>query len=75
VCATGNSGAWGLAIDPVTNNIWVIDYDEPSGIALVQIGEVGRGQEAATVPTLNQYGLAFLALLLLGVGLVGFRYT
>jgi hypothetical protein len=39
VFATGDNVTWGVAIDPVTDNIWAINYGEPEGVALTQIGE------------------------------------
>jgi len=70
VFASGYTGAWGVAIDPITNNIWMIDYSETEGIALIQIG----GLEAIPVPFLNEYSLAALALLLLlSAGWLGLR--
>jgi hypothetical protein len=40
VFASGYTGAWGVAIDPITDNIWMIDYDETDGIAMTQIGQI-----------------------------------
>ncbi len=48
VFASGSTGAWGVAVDPVTDNIWMIDYYETGGIALTQIGYQEESQKQAT---------------------------
>jgi len=54
IAATEGEQVWGLSIDPVTDNIWVINYDddtflqitavpvpEPSSLAMFGIGALG----------------------------------
>jgi hypothetical protein len=76
VFASGYTGAWGVAMDPITNNIWMIDYDETDGIALTQIAEEqavvgGTAVGVTAVPVLSPAFLGALVLLLLGVGWIG----
>ncbi len=58
VFASGYTGAWGVAVDPVSNNIWMIDYDETDGVAMTQIGALSRGATPTNaIPTMSAYGV------------------
>lgn len=63
VFASGYTGAWGVAVDPVSNNIWMVDYDETGGVAMTQIGALARGGASPSgIPTVPAYGLILSAL-------------
>jgi hypothetical protein len=66
VFASGTTGAWGVAVDPVSDNIWMIDYDETGGVAMTQIGLRARTGPTPTnaIPTMSVYGLILSALCL-----------
>ena len=72
VFASGYTGAWGVAVDPVSNNIWMIDYDETDGVAMTQIGALSRGATPTNaIPTMSVYGLMLSAL---GLVLLAIRH-
>jgi hypothetical protein len=65
---------------------WVVEGDQPSGVETENgckniVVSVGNGDTCTItntvffegIPTLSQYGLALMALLMLGMGMVGFR--
>jgi hypothetical protein len=44
VFASGSTGAWGVTMDPVTGNFWMVDYDEVGDVVMTQIGEIGQNR-------------------------------
>lgn len=60
---SGSNGVWGVAIDPVTNNIWAIDYSDST---LTQIAAVAP----RVIPTINNLSLMLMITLLLFVGML-----
>lgn len=67
--ASGDLGTWGVAFDPVTGNIWAVDYDSSDVDALYQISGPALSPTGplVPVPTLTGISLALLSLMLLGV--------
>jgi|GEM_PF-6732813 len=59
----GSNGVWGVAIDPVTNNIWAIDYSDST---LTQI----RATFPRVIPAINNLSLLLLISLMLLVGVI-----
>ena len=68
--ATGVPGAWGVSEDPVTGNLWLVDFDaDPGGdLAFYQIAGPDLPAPATPVPTLGNGALVLLVLVFLIAG-------
>jgi hypothetical protein len=60
---SGSNGVWGVAIDPVSNNIWAIDYSDST---LTQI----RAVPPRVIPATNYISILLMIILLLAIGIL-----
>jgi hypothetical protein len=69
---SGNNSVWGLAQDPLTGDLWLVDYGADSGdILFTVLGETDAGSFA--IPALGVAGQLALACLTALVGVVALR--
>jgi hypothetical protein len=79
VAVTPAFGGTDVYIEEDNQDSAVVVTNDCGGMVTVSPGDIGESCAYTNtvffegIPTLNQYGMAILALLMLGVGFVGFR--